>query len=263
MYILHLDESGVSGTEASYFVLAGLAAFEREIHFFSQDLDQLQTEYFPSEKGPVHFHATKLHPRPSGQLDAPWNQLTVEQRREIKARFGEIIGSHRGILFGCAIERKFAELRGQDPYERAFEDVLSRFDLFLSRYNRTAHSGGLEEQRGLIVVLAQSGYQRTLALLAQRFRESGTRWGQLHNVTDIPYFAPAQDTRMLQYADFIANAIYGRYHAGITIDFDRIAQKFDTEGNVIHGLAHLTLNASCSCLACFSRRGRQPYLALP
>lgn len=257
LYILYLDESGVSGTEASYFVLAGLAAFEREIYWFSQDLDQVQAKYFPSEKAPVNFHATKLHARPSDQLESPWNQLTVEQRREIKARFGDIIGSRRGILFGCAIERKYAELRNQDPYERAFEDVVSRFDLFLSRYNQTPQSTRGEEQRGL-VVLAQSGYQKTLALLAQRFRESGTRWGQLHNITDVPYFAPAQDTRMLQLADFIANAIYGRYHAGITIDFDRIAQKFDNEGNVVHGLAHLTLTASCSCLACFSRKGRQP-----
>jgi hypothetical protein len=255
LYVLYLDESGASGSEASYFVLAGLAAFEREIHFFSQDLDQVQARYFPSENAPICFHATKLHPRPSDQLEAPWNQLTVEQRREIKTRFGEIISSHRGVLFGCAIERKYAELRGRDPYEHAFEDVVSRFDLFLSRQNRISPGNRTEEQRGL-VVLAQSGFQKTLTILAQRFQRSGTRWGQLHNMADIPYFAPAQDTRMLQLADFIANAIYGRYHAGITIDFDRIAQKFDTEDNLVHGLVHLTLNPSCSCLACFSRKGR-------
>ena len=257
MYILYLDESGVSGTEASYFVLAGLAAFEREIHWFSQDLDQVQAKYFPSEKGHIYFHATKLHARPSAQLEPPWNQLTPEQRHEIKIRFWDIIGARRGILFGCAIERKYAELRHQDPYEIAFEDVVSRFDMFLSRYNRTAQIDGTEEQRGLIV-LAQSGYQKTLSLLARRIRETGTRWGQLHNVTDVPYFAPAQDSRMLQFADFIANAIYGRYHAGMTIDFDHIASKFDGENNVVHGLAHLTLSSSCSCLACFSRKGRQP-----
>ena len=46
MYVLYLDESGTHG-EASYFVLGGLAVFEREIHWFSQDLDHLQAEYFP------------------------------------------------------------------------------------------------------------------------------------------------------------------------------------------------------------------------
>ncbi len=262
LYILYLDESGVSGPEASYFVLAGLAAFEKEIHWFSQDLDQVQAKYFPEAKGHIHFHATKLHARPSTKLDPPWNQLTTEQRHEIKVRFQEILAARRGILFGCAIERKYAELHRQDPYEIAFEDIISRFDMFLSRCNRSAQNGGIEEQRGLIV-LAQSGYQKTLALLAQRIRQTGTRWGQLHNVTDVPYFAPAQDSRMLQFADFIANAIYGRYHAGITVDFDHIASKFDTENNVVHGLVHLTLNASCSCLACFSRKGRQSTMFSP
>lgn len=259
MYILYLDESGASGPEASYFVLAGLAAFEREIHWFSQDLDQIQAKYLPSEKGPVHFHATKLHVANSDDLEPPLNQLTLEQRREIKARLGDIIATRRGILFGCAIERKYAEPRHQDPYEIAFEDVLSRFDMFLSRCNRSVQGSAAEEQRGLIV-LAQSGYQKTLALLARHIRESGTRWGQLHNVTDVPYFAPAQDTRMLQFADFVSNAVYGRYHSGITRDFDRIAGKFDLDNNVVHGLAHLTLNASCSCLACFSRKGRQSFM---
>ena len=54
MYILYLDESGTH-SEASYFVLAGLAVFEREIHWFSQDLDALQREYFPAENEPVFF----------------------------------------------------------------------------------------------------------------------------------------------------------------------------------------------------------------
>ena len=261
MFILYLDESG-STAEASYFVLAGLAAFEREIHWFSQDLNLVQEKYLPGEKAPVHFHATKLHVSDSSHLEPPLNQLSLGQRREIKAKLGDIIGTRRGILFGCAIERKYAEIRHQDPYEIAFEDIVSRFDMFLSRCNRSAQSTGGEEQRGL-VVLAESGYQKTLALLARHIQQSGTRWGQLHNVTDVPYFAPAQDTRMLQLADFISNAVYGRYHAGITRDFDRIAGKFDTDNNVIHGLAHLTLNASCSCVACFSRKGRQSFLPSP
>lgn len=58
MYVLYLDESGTHG-EASHFVEAGLAVFEREIHWFGQDLDGLQAEYF-TDQAPIHFHATKL-----------------------------------------------------------------------------------------------------------------------------------------------------------------------------------------------------------
>jgi uncharacterized protein DUF3800 len=259
MYILYLDESGNHG-EATYFILAGLAVFEREIHWFSQDLDGLQTRYFPEEREPVYFHAAKLRVRAGEQVDAPWDRLTGAQRAELRGKVFEIIRSRRGIAFGCAIEKALAAARREDPYERAFEDLISRFDMFMGRVNRLASAEGREEQRGLIV-LAESSYEKTIGLLARRLRDHGTRWGILHNVTDIPLFAPARESRLLQYSDFVSNAIYGRYHAGLTSDFDRIAHKFDQEGNVVHGLAHLTRDYNCSCLACFSRRGRQ--LTLP
>ena len=254
MYILYLDESGAHG-EASHFVLAGLAVFEREIHWFSQDLDALQREFFPDETEPVFFHAAQLRTRANDSVVPPWDKLTVGRRRELKDRVYDVIRTRRAILFGCAVDKDYAALRNEDPYERAFEDLVSRFDLFMGRANRQASSEGLGEQRGL-VVLAESSYQKTLAILAQRLRQQGTRWRNLHNVTDIPYFAPARDTRLLQYADFCANAIYGRYHSKLTVDFDRIAHKFDMESGVVHALAHLTRDSSCVCLACFSRHER-------
>lgn len=260
MYILYLDESGTHA-EASYLVLAGLGVFEREIHWYSQDLDALQSDYFPSETQPVYFHAARLNVREGEKVEEPWNSLTAKQRRELKHKVYNIMRSRRGVLFGCAVEKEYAKIRNEDPYERAFEDIVSRFDMFMSRVNRQAMSEGKEEQRGLIV-LAESGYEKTVGLLARRLRNRGTRWGALHNVTDVPLFAPARDTRLLQYADFCANAIYGRYHAKLTADFDLIAIKFDQEGSSLHGLAHLTSDSACSCIACFSRRGRQQALSL-
>lgn len=255
MYILYLDESGAHG-EASHFVLAGVAVFEREIYWYSQDLDAVQAKYFPDETEPLLFHAARLHVRPGDQVDPPWDRLTREQRLQLKESVYEIVRNRRGVLFGCAVEKQYSEIRKEDPYERAFEDLISRFDLFLSRVNRVGAAEGREEQRGL-VVLAESSYQKTIAILARRLQHRGTRWGALHNVSDVPFFAPARDTRLLQYADFCANAIYGRYHAKLTGDFDRIAVKFDREGNVVHGLAHLTTDSLCACIACFSRYGRQ------
>ena len=258
VYILYLDESGTAA-EASYFVLAGLAVFEREIYWFSQELDNLQRQYFPKINEPILFHATKLRVREGEKVEAPWDTLTSELRRELKDKIYEILRARRGILFGCAIEKKLAQIRGEDPYERAFEDLVSRFDRFMSRLNRQMIVDKQEEQRGLIV-LAESSYQKTISVLGRRLREQGTRWGILHNVSDVPLFAPSRDTRLLQYADFCANAIYGRYHSKLTGDFDRIASKFDQEDGVIHGLSHHSTDAYCACVACFSRRGRQTTL---
>ena len=252
MYILYLDESGTHG-EASYFVLGGLAVFEREIHWFSQDLDRLQNEYFPSSP-PIHFHATKLRGR---DVTPPWDQLELEKRRELKNRVYEIIRERRGVLFACAVEKEWAKRQNVEAYEHAFEQIVSRFDMFVGRTNRDAAKSGGEEQRGLLV-LADSSYKKTLAVLARKLQTVGTRWGtQLGNITDVPFFASPTDTRLLQFADFCSNAVYGRYHTGLTKDFDLIAPKFDQADGIVHGLTHLTTDFMCHCLACFSRPGRQ------
>ena len=120
MYILYLDESGTHG-EASYFILAGLAVFEREIHWFTQDLELLQKEYFPQETEPVFFHAAPLRSRASDSVVHPWDQLSVEQRRNLKDRVYDVIASRRAVLFACAVEKEFALLRNEDPYERALK----------------------------------------------------------------------------------------------------------------------------------------------
>ncbi len=83
MYVLYLDESGAH-KEASCFVLAGLAVFEREIYWFGKDLDGLQKEYFPKLTSSVHFHASKLRVRSGEQVEEPWNTLPPEKRRELR-----------------------------------------------------------------------------------------------------------------------------------------------------------------------------------
>jgi len=237
-------------------VLAGLAVFEREIHWFARELEDLQREYLPQITEPVHFHVTKLRTREGDSLEPPWDSLPRERRLELKDRVYDVIRNRRGVLFGCVIDREYTSGKGEEPYERAFEDIISRFDMFMSRLNRVAVTDGREEQRALIV-LAESSAEQTIRMLARRFQQDRTRWGQLHNVTDVPFFASARDTRLLQFADFCANAIYGRYSKGLAKDFDRIAGKFDQEDGVVHGLVHLTLDYSCVCPACATRRTRR------
>ena len=132
---------------------------------------------------------------------------------------------------------------------------MSRFDRFLMRIY---HERG-DAQRGLIVV-AESTYQKNLELQARRIAKEGHRWGETHNLADIPYFAPAKNTRLLQLADFVANAVFGRYESGHTENFDRIAPKFDQDDDGrIHGLVHIVCDRdSCYCPACVQRRITPP-----
>ena len=78
------------------------------------------------------------------------------------------------MLFACAVEMEYARAQRRDPYEIAFEDLVSRLDLFMGRINRQAGAANREEQRGLIV-LAQSSSAKTLAILAQRLQQQGTQ----------------------------------------------------------------------------------------
>jgi hypothetical protein len=246
MHILYLDEAGLH-SDATYFVLAGVAVFERETYFYAQDLDNIQRTYFPGITDSIEFHASAIH-APSANPKPPFDQLSTEQRRQLLIDIYQIIRNHRGVVFGTAIEKAWCA--SEEPYERAFEDLTSRFDLYLRRINAQA---GEHEQRGMIAV-AESSYRRNLEVLGERFRGGSTRWGQIRTLADVPFFLPARNTRLLQVADFCANAIYGRYNSSYTRYFDIIAPRFDRDQNRIHGINHLTRDTRCQCIACFSRQ---------
>ncbi|MDD9871078.1 MAG: DUF3800 domain-containing protein, partial [Gammaproteobacteria bacterium] len=90
--------------------------------------------------------------------------------------------------------------------------------------------------------------------LAQGFRESGTRWGKLRNLAEVPLFVDSRMSRIIQLADLAAWATWRRYERGDTGYFDRIVSRFDTEGGVIHGLVHYKpREEQCHCPACMSR----------
>ena len=231
-------------------MLGGLAVFEREVYWFTEDIEAIQRRYFPTVNTPIEFHVAKLR-APEGRVEEPFDTLPVQQRRDLIEAIYRVIRERRGIVFGAAIEK--ARLPHEDPYERAFEDLTSRFDLFLRRQNALAASQGREEQRGLIVV-AESSYRQQLEVLGRRFRGGTTRWGRISTLADVPFFVPAANARLLQLADFCSNAIYGRYNSGHTRDFDILAPRIDREGNRIHGLIHLCRDTECQCLACLSRQ---------
>ena len=247
MHILYLDEAGTQ-KQARYFVVAGLALFERDTYYMAQALDQIQARRLPSHHLPVPFHASSLrgsHPEP------PFDELSVDERRSMLDEVYGVIAESAGRVFAVAIEKE--TIQG-DPYERGFEEIINRFDRMVSRVSRERQ----ENHRGLIVV-AESSYRHNLELLAGKIAREGHRWGEVHNLADIPYFAPAKSTRLLQLADFVANAVFGRYESGYARQFDRIAPRIDQDQNSMHGLVHLARNRqSCYCPACISRRSSRP-----
>jgi hypothetical protein len=246
MHILYLDESGTH-SQARYFVVAGLAVFERETFFLARSLNQLQARYFPRASSTIPFHASSLK-APENRIPPEYVSLSTPQRWELNADIYRIIAESNARIFAVAIEK--GVLENIEPYEYGFEQIVNRFDRMLARILRDRG----EDQRGLIVV-AESSYRENLELLANKIATEGHRWGLTHNLADIPYFAPAPKTRLLQLADFCANAIFARYETGHARDFDAIASKIDQDQGRLHGLVHVAKDRrDCYCLACSNRR---------
>jgi hypothetical protein len=156
------------------------------------------------------------------------------------------------VLFAAAIE-KSATLYGEKAIERATEEILSRFDMYLSR-----RSDMQDAQRGLII-FSEGRFDKRAKIWVRGFRELGTRWGVLRNLSDIPYFASVKETRLLQLADFVAHAVFMMYERRDTGLIRKFLHRFDQKDGVLHGLRHYRseINTPCECPACKSRA--KPY----
>ena len=246
MHIIYVDEAGTQ-KEARHFIVGGLAVFERDTYFLARDLDGIQARYFPGTTDSVPFHAADLRAKNPAKVVPPFNSLTISQRNALIRDVYGVIAESQARVFAVAIEK--ATIDG-DPYERGFEEIVSRFDRMIGRISRDTN----QEQRGLIVV-AESNYRNNLELLASKIAREGHRLGPTRNLADIPYFAPARNTRLLQLADFVVNAVFGYYEYGYATQFQRIAPRIDQEPGRLHGLVHLTRNRQdCYCPACVTRR---------
>ncbi len=176
-----------------------------------------------------------------------WRAIVPEQRQTAYRKALKILAAAKGVrLFGAAIYK--AALSPDDPMEFAFEQISNRFDRMLGRLHRTG-----DTQRGLIV-LDKSSYETSLQRLAVNFRTAGRRWGQTHNLSEVPLFVDSRATRMIQFADLVAYSLRRYYEKGDASYIDIIRASFDAEGGVIHGLVHFApAGTNCNCISCRQR----------
>lgn len=246
MYILYLDESGNESDPADkFFVLGGAAVFERVTFFLSQSLEAVQTKHFPGVP-PVEFHASPIR---TGK--GFWRNIPEAKRAEVLNDIAGAIATANEpgvVLFAAAIE-KSAALYGEDAVLQATEQILSRFDRFLGKRNEAD-----DPQRGL-VVFAEGRFDKRAKVWVNEFRQLGTRWGILRNLSDIPYFASVKETRLLQVADFVAHSVFMLYERHDPSLIRHFIHRFSQVDGRIHGLRHFRPSPStapCDCPACYN-----------
>ena len=105
MYLLYLDDSGsVQNPDDRHIILAGLAVFERQPHWFSEKLDAIAAKMWPENPSALEFRGTdiiggKKHWRGTGRTNvskhtnplwkywASHNKYIYLQLRFIKRQF--------------------------------------------------------------------------------------------------------------------------------------------------------------------------------
>jgi hypothetical protein len=249
MYILYLDDSGsVQNAQEDYFVLGGICVPESSVRWLSYEIEKIAEEIAPNNPRSVEFHASEIF----GGRNPPWSEYTNrnERIRIIKNVLHTLDNAYNHITtFACAIHKD--SFPGQDAVLVAFEDLTSRFNMFI---NRIATEN--ENREHGIIVMDKSSYETNLQNVAMRFRREGNRWGSyLKNVCEVPLFVDSKASRIIQLADHIAYAVFRRYNAKDTNYFDCIQGRFDQDDGVIHGLVHKqTVIPNCTCPACITRR---------
>jgi len=248
MHILYLDDSGsVNNPDENYFVLGGVCVPEKSLRWLSYQLEQLAASIDKTNPRSVEFHASEIF---SGRR-APWNRFTNRPDRIsiLKSVLCVLDDAHSDIVtFACAVHK--ASFPGRDPVHLAYEDISSRFDIYLRRMSTER-----DQQRGLIV-FDKSTYETSLQDLTRDFRQQGNRWGSfLRNISEVPFFVDSTASRITQLADHIAYAVFRRYNASDLTYYDCIESRFDSDGGIIHGLVHMqTYKQNCTCPACLTRR---------
>lgn len=223
MYILYADESGAAGDRFQrYFVLAGVAVFDRQTWWLSRELDNLVERVFP------HQPDTELHGNHILQGKGIWRSIPVKTR---VALYQDALSLVRPAmpLFGVGVER--ACLAGNDPVEYCFEQICSRFDMYLRRHFVRKN----DRQRGLIV-FDKNSYETYIQGLAAGFRSMGHRFGKVRNLSEVPLFLDSRVSRLVQLADLIAYALFRFLEHRDDRFFSVIRHRFDAEGGVQHGL---------------------------
>ena len=249
MHILYVDDSGsASNPTERFFVLAGVAAFERRLYHFITALDKVVETFGLGDVHEVELHGTAMY---NGRKEFRAIKDRAEREKMIQSALGVIIDRANILrLFAVAVDKQVVS--PQDPVEVAFEEISNRFNLYLQRLNNANPSE--HSQRGLIV-MDETEREGRLQSLARHFRVNGAKWGHFRNLAEVPLFVDSRASRLVQMADLVAYATWRKYEIHDGRFFDRLIPKFDADGGIIHGLVHYARrDEPCYCPACLSRR---------
>jgi hypothetical protein len=215
-----------------------------------KDADALEFE--------LHAAEMKSPRRKPGRRSSPWESIKYASRMAMLDAAYQSLASYvpqdahyAPALFGAVVDYDYA-----DKVERAYEEILHKFDEMLTR---RGHEQGQPHQRGL-ALHDEAVVEGDLQAWTSRWRHTAGRIGVLTHLADVPVFADSRASRLIQAADLVAWALW-RYYGLLPKQDDywvkRLWPLFDNDRGVMHGLIHVTREfraGRCTCPPCTSRR---------
>ena len=198
-------------------------------------------------KNPAHYHQT----RKTYQKTAAYLHLTLDERRNLALDVARSVSQwgYARLFAECIDKVHFDPVRCQKPAdEQAFEQVVSRFELFLKNV-------GTQENKayGLLIHDNNPTVARRHTDLMKKYHAGGTFWTGVDSIIETPLFVDSQLTSMVQVADVCAYALRRYLENGETVLFDLIFQRADRKDDVVVGVRHFT-NPACACAICAAHR---------
>lgn len=224
MFLLYTDESGaLTDPNQPFFILSGIAVFDRKTHWVEKDLIDISERFKPGAPFSIEFHGSPMR---SGRED--WRNIDATSRITAAIDVLTLCKTHSLKIFAAVIDKR--TMSGSDILESAFEQVSSRFDMFLTRCYRKG-----DNQRG-IMVLDKSSTEIQIQNLSRIFKHNGHTWGKLKNFAEVPLFIDSKASKLMQLADLVAFALKRHFNDNDDVLYDIVKDCFDKEGGVIHGL---------------------------
>lgn len=179
----------------------------------------------------------------------PYLHLTRDERLQcLEDLAQELAGRWEVRIFADAVSKPdFNPKNPTTPYEMAFEQVLTRFQAFLSAVQGT----------GIVVHDNNATAAPRLTKLARKYHDDGTLYRQITDIVETPLFVDSSLTSMIQIADLCSFALRRLLESGEQRFWEIVEPCVDRRRGVAVGVRHYTGARQCNCRVCVAH-GRKP-----
>lgn len=179
----------------------------------------------------------------------PYIHLTRTERQSVIREVADCVANwgFARLFAECIDKIHFDPLRTRRTVdEQAFEQVVSRFQQFLSN----TESGESPRNYGLLVHDNNQTVSLKHTQLMRHFHAQGTLWTKVDRIIETPLFVDSRLTRLVQIADLCSYALRRYVENGETDLFRRVFARADRTRGVVVGVRHYTNRAACRCEIC-------------